>query len=84
MAMDRSYPEKKLVKIERTKTEIRDDVAIRVYVELVLEEHANTGELDVDTLRKLSQEALTAGFVFFQERFEDQRITNYMKDFKER
>ena len=84
MAMDRSYPEKKLVKIERTKTEIRDDVAIRVYVELVMEERANTGILDVDTLRALSQEALTAGFVFFQERFEDQRITNYMKDFKER
>ena len=71
-----------LVKIERTKTEIRDDVAVRVYVERIMEEYAQTGEApNADRLRELAQDALTAGFIFFQERFDDKRIIEYMTNF---
>jgi hypothetical protein len=71
-----------LVKIERTKTEIRDDVAVRIYVERIMEEYANSGEAPgVDKLREIAQDALTAGFIFFQERFDDKRIAEYMDEF---
>jgi hypothetical protein len=80
--MDMERPKNALVKIERTKTEIRDDVAVRVYVERIMEEYATAGEMpDADKLRELAQDALTAGFVFFTERYEDQRISNYMDEF---
>jgi hypothetical protein len=71
-----------LVKVERTKTEIRDDVAVRVYVEQIMEDYTREGEMpDADRLRELAQHALDAGFVFFQERYEDKRIIDYMNTF---
>jgi hypothetical protein len=77
-----SGPKTALVKIERTKTEIRDDVAVRIYVERIMEEYATHGEApDTDKLREIAQDALTAGFIFFQERYEDKRIGEYMEEF---
>ena len=71
-----------LVKVERTKTEIRDDVAVRVYVEQIMEDYTSSGEMpDADRLREIAQNALTAGFVFFQERYEDKRIIDYMNTY---
>lgn len=71
-----------LVKVERTKTEIRDDVAVRVYVEQIMEDYTASGEMpDADRLREIAQNALTAGFVFFQERYEDKRIIDYMNTY---
>jgi hypothetical protein len=75
-------PKTSLVKVERTKTEIRDDVAVRVYVERIMEDYSASGEMpDADRLRELAQHALDAGFVFFQERYEDKRIIDYMNTF---
>lgn len=73
--MSNAYNERKLVKIERTRTEIRDDVAIRIYTELVMETHIAHGEFpDADRLRELSENALDAAFVFYQERYADKRL----------
>ena len=70
-----NYDNRKLVKVERTRIEIRDDVAIRIYTELVLDEHGQTGEFpNPDKLRELSENALDAAWVFYQERFADKRI----------
>jgi len=77
-----SGPKTALVKIERTKTEIRDDVAVRLYVEQIMEDYTSSGDMpDADRLREIAQNALTAGFVFFQERYEDKRINEYMDEF---
>ena len=77
-----SGPKTALVKIERTKTEIRDDVAVRLYVEQIMEDYTQSGDMpDADRLREIAQNALTAGFVFFQERYEDKRINEYMDEF---
>lgn len=79
-------PKTALVKIERTKTEIRDDVAIRIYTEMVLERNSDSDKpmASVDELREMAQEALTAGFVFFQERYEDKRILQHMSDLNQK
>lgn len=79
-------PKTALVKIERTKTEIRDDVAIRIYTEMVLERNSDPDKpmASVDELREMAQEALTAGFVFFQERYEDKRILQHMSDLNQK
>lgn len=64
-----------LVKVERTRTEIRDDVAIRIYTELVMESTSLNGEFPNEAaLRELSHQALDAGFVFYTERFKDRRV----------
>ena len=77
-----SGPKTALVKIERTKTEIRDDVAVRLYVEQIMEDYTSSGDMpDAYRLREIAQNALTAGFVFFQERYEDKRINEYMDEF---
>lgn len=64
-----------LVKVERTRTEIRDDVAIRIYTELVMDTTSENGEFpDEETLTTLSHQALDAAFVFYNERFKDRRV----------
>jgi len=70
----RNHKERQLVKIERTRIEIRDDVAIRIYTQLVLDEAVEGGFPNADRLRELAEHSLDAGWVFYQERFADKRI----------
>lgn len=72
--------ERQLIKVERTRIEIRDDVAIRVYTELVLNEESLNGFPDADRLRELAEQALDAAWVFYQERFEDKRIQQQSRE----
>jgi hypothetical protein len=70
-----SKEKRPLVKVERTRTELRDDVAIRIYTELVLNHDSVKAEFpNADELRAFARDALDAAFVFQQERYEDRRL----------